>query len=50
MQLTNVDDDIARELAFYNQALSATQQAIQKFNDAGQPWLRQQDFYAEMVQ
>mmetsp|Transcript_2396 Transcript_2396/g.4013 ORF Transcript_2396/g.4013 Transcript_2396/m.4013 type:complete len:361 (-) Transcript_2396:378-1460(-) len=47
--LENVDDDIARELAFYNQALSAAQQAIQRFNDSGQPWLRPQDFYAEMV-
>mmetsp|Transcript_6237 Transcript_6237/g.13655 ORF Transcript_6237/g.13655 Transcript_6237/m.13655 type:complete len:338 (+) Transcript_6237:240-1253(+) len=48
-QVEDIDDDIARELAFYNQALSAAQEAIRRFQDAGQPWLRPPDYYAEMV-
>ena len=47
--MENVDDDIARELGFYNQALAAAQAAIQKFEEAGTPWLRPADYYAEMV-
>ncbi|GLC34406.1 hypothetical protein PLESTB_000731900 [Pleodorina starrii] len=45
----NVEDDLARELAFYNQALSAAQHAIRRFEEAGAPWLRPLDYYAEMV-
>ncbi|GFR44110.1 hypothetical protein Agub_g5272, partial [Astrephomene gubernaculifera] len=45
----NVEDDLARELSFYNQALSAAQQAIRRFEEAGVPWLRPLDYYAEMV-
>ncbi|GAX82022.1 hypothetical protein CEUSTIGMA_g9450.t1 [Chlamydomonas eustigma] len=45
----NVDDDLARELAFYNQALTSTHEAIRRFESAGSPWLRPTDYYAEMV-
>ena len=31
------------------QALQASQEAIRKFEAAGQPWLRPPDYYAEMV-
>ncbi|KAG2429818.1 hypothetical protein HXX76_010602 [Chlamydomonas incerta] len=48
-QVANVEDDLARELAFYNQALSAAQAAIRRFQGAGVPWLRPLDYYAEMV-
>ncbi|DBB00534.1 TPA: hypothetical protein ACH3X3_002233 [Trebouxia sp. C0006] len=48
-QVDSVDDDLARELAFYNQALGAAQQAICKFEAAGTPWQRPPDYYAEMV-
>ncbi|KAG2437056.1 hypothetical protein HYH02_011317 [Chlamydomonas schloesseri] len=48
-QVANVEDDLARELAFYNQALSAAQSAIRRFQAAGVPWLRPLDYYAEMV-
>ncbi|EFJ48581.1 hypothetical protein VOLCADRAFT_104643 [Volvox carteri f. nagariensis] len=45
----NIEDDLARELAFYNQALSSAQHAIRRFEEAGVPWLRPLDYYAEMV-
>ncbi|PNH11380.1 putative rRNA-processing protein EBP2 [Tetrabaena socialis] len=45
----NVEDDLARELAFYSQALSGAQVAIRRFEEAGTPWLRPLDYYAEMV-
>eukprot|EP00878_Enallax_costatus_P021073 GHUV01022294.1.p1 GENE.GHUV01022294.1~~GHUV01022294.1.p1 ORF type:complete len:344 (+),score=146.69 GHUV01022294.1:239-1270(+) len=48
-QVNDVDDDLGRELAFYNQALSATVEAISRFQAAGKPWLRPADYYAEMV-
>eukprot|EP00879_Flechtneria_rotunda_P012238 GHRR01012780.1.p1 GENE.GHRR01012780.1~~GHRR01012780.1.p1 ORF type:complete len:278 (+),score=128.67 GHRR01012780.1:234-1067(+) len=48
-QVTDVDDDLERELAFYNQALSATVEAIGRFQAAGTAWLRPPDYYAEMV-
>ncbi|KAL3162251.1 hypothetical protein ABBQ32_009950 [Trebouxia sp. C0010 RCD-2024] len=48
-EVDNVDDDLARELAFYNQALGAAQEAIRKFEAASTPWQRPPDYYAEMV-
>lgn len=49
IQVENIDDDLARELAFYNQALASAQDAIGRFEDAGVPWLRPVDYYAEMI-
>jgi rRNA-processing protein EBP2 len=45
----DVDDDLARELCFYNQALASAQQAAARFEAAGVAWHRPADYYAEMV-
>ncbi|KAJ4778577.1 rRNA processing protein EBP2 [Rhynchospora pubera] len=45
----DVNDDLARELAFYTQALDSTRVALSKFEKLGMPFLRPQDYYAEMV-
>lgn len=45
----NVDDDLERELAFYNQALADAKTAIRKLESGGTQWLRPTDYYAEMV-
>lgn len=47
--IENIDDDLERELAFYNQAADAAKQAIQRFEAAGVAWRRPADYYAEMV-
>jgi rRNA-processing protein EBP2 len=45
----DVNDDLARELAFYTQALDGTRQAFEKLQSMGLPFLRPPDYYAEMV-
>eukprot|EP00262_Sarcandra_glabra_P010946 TRINITY_DN2663_c0_g2_i2.p1 TRINITY_DN2663_c0_g2~~TRINITY_DN2663_c0_g2_i2.p1 ORF type:complete len:299 (+),score=94.60 TRINITY_DN2663_c0_g2_i2:128-1024(+) len=45
----DVNDDLARELAFYTQALEGTRQAFEKLQSMGLPFLRPPDYYAEMV-
>ncbi|XP_010927787.2 probable rRNA-processing protein EBP2 homolog isoform X1 [Elaeis guineensis] len=45
----DVNDDLARELAFYTQALDGTRQAFEKLQPMGIPFLRPPDYYAEMV-
>ncbi|KAL4385023.1 hypothetical protein GQ457_15G001520 [Hibiscus cannabinus] len=45
----DVNDDLARELAFYTQALEGTRLAFEKFESMGRPFLRPPDYYAEMV-
>ncbi|KAL4577185.1 hypothetical protein LXL04_013289 [Taraxacum kok-saghyz] len=45
----DVNDDLARELAFYNQALQGTREAFVKFETMKLPFLRPSDYYAEMV-
>lgn len=47
--LQNTEDDLERELAFYNQALEAAKTAIGRFEAAGIAWQRPADYYAEMV-
>ncbi|GAB4815830.1 hypothetical protein N2152v2_002876 [Parachlorella kessleri] len=60
VHIENVDDDLERELAFYNQAsllglttvgtaLEAAKLAIGRFEEAGIAWQRPPDYYAEMV-
>lgn len=44
-----VDDDLARELAFYRQALAAARAVAASADAAGVAWARPHDFYAEMV-
>ncbi|BDA45324.1 probable rRNA-processing protein EBP2 [Coccomyxa sp. Obi] len=48
-QVEDVDDDLARELAFYNQALAAARGAVKKLEAMGTKWQRPPDYYAEMV-
>ncbi|GLT76767.1 hypothetical protein SLA2020_484060 [Shorea laevis] len=45
----DVNDDLARELAFYTQALEGTRQAFENLQSMGLPFLRPSDYYAEMV-
>lgn len=45
----DVNDDLARELSFYTQALEGTRQAYKKLQSMGIPFLRPSDYYAEMV-
>ena len=42
-------DDLKRELAFYNQALSAVRVARQRFERLGVPHVRPDDYFAEML-
>lgn len=48
-QEVDVNDDLAREAAFYTQALEGTRQAFEKLQSRGLPFLRPFDYYAEMV-
>ncbi|XVE64109.1 hypothetical protein DITRI_Ditri07aG0075300 [Diplodiscus trichospermus] len=45
----DVNDDLARELAFYTQALEGARLAFEKFQSMGLPYLRLPDYYTEMV-
>eukprot|EP00250_Pteridium_aquilinum_P013469 c21359_g1_i2 orf=329-1480(-) len=45
----DVNDDLAREMAFYTQALEGTRDAYSKLLLSGTPFLRPPDYYAEMV-
>ncbi|KAI3918203.1 hypothetical protein MKX01_041523 [Papaver californicum] len=45
----DVNDDLTRELSFYNQALEGTRQAFEKLQKRNLPFLRPADYYAEMV-
>lgn len=48
-QEVDVNDDLAREAAFYTQALEGTRRAFEKLQSKGLPFLRPFDYYAEMV-
>lgn len=48
-QEVDVNDDLARELSFYTQALEGTREAFGKLQSMGIPFLRPSDYYAEMV-
>ncbi|KAF8028676.1 hypothetical protein BT93_E1353 [Corymbia citriodora subsp. variegata] len=48
-QEVDVNDDLARELSFYTQALEGTREAFGKLQSMGLPFLRPSDYYAEMV-
>jgi rRNA-processing protein EBP2 len=45
----DIHDDLKREVAFYNVALECVKQARKLCNDAGIPFSRPEDFFAEMV-
>ena len=48
-EVAAVDDDLARETAFYHQAAAAARAALASYEAAGVAWARPADFYAEMV-
>ncbi|ORZ35625.1 eukaryotic rRNA processing [Catenaria anguillulae PL171] len=48
-QIADVNDDLKRELAFYNQALATVVQARKVILSAGIPFSRPEDYFAEMV-
>lgn len=48
-EVEDVNDDVERELAFYNQALEAAKECIGRLEEAKVPWNRPRDYYAEMV-
>ena len=45
----DIHDDLKREVAFYNSALEAVHEARIKCKEAGIPFSRPEDFFAEMV-
>lgn len=47
--IADVSDDLARELAFYSQSLSAVQEARKALKAEGAPFTRPTDYFAEMV-
>ncbi|KAL1507076.1 hypothetical protein AB1Y20_007937 [Prymnesium parvum] len=49
LPLDDAEDDLKRELAFYNQALAAVKEAQQRFVRLGVPHVRPDDYFAEMV-
>ena len=49
LQRDDPDDDLKRELAFYNQALSAVRVAQERLDRLGIPHVRPDDYFAEMV-
>lgn len=48
-EIEDVENDLERELAFYNQAQRAAFEAISKFEKEGMTWRRPDDYLAEMV-
>lgn len=49
MDTDQVNDDLNRELAFYQQALQAAQKGRQWVKEAGVPFSRPDDYFAEMI-
>lgn len=47
--ISNVDDDLTRELAFYKQSLDAANEARTRLKREGVPFSRPPDYFAEMV-
>ena len=47
--VSNPNDDLSRELSFYQQALAAVEVARQKITSLGLPFTRPNDYFAEMV-
>ena len=45
----NVDDDLKREVAFYQHTLSAVKQGLSQLEQSKVPFMRPDDYYAEMV-
>ena len=47
--VADVNDDLARETHFYEQALGSANEAIRRLKELGVPVKRPRDYYAEMV-
>lgn len=47
--ISDINDDLHRELAFYKQSLDAATEARRMLNEEGVPFSRPTDFFAEMV-
>lgn len=47
--ISNVNDDLTRELAFYKQSLDAANEARTRLKKEGAPFSRPTDYFAEMV-
>lgn len=47
--ISNVNDDLTRELAFYKQSLDAANEARTRLKKEGVPFSRPADYFAEMV-
>lgn len=47
--ISNVNDDLTRELAFYKQSLDAANEARTRLKKEGVPFSRPTDYFAEMV-
>ncbi|XP_009780588.1 probable rRNA-processing protein EBP2 homolog [Nicotiana sylvestris] len=48
-EVVDVNDDCARDLSFYMQALEGVRRAFLNFQSKGEPFLRPCDYYGEMV-
>ena len=49
MEITDVNDDLTRELAFYKQCLDAANEGRALLEKEGVPFSRPNDYFAEMV-
>ena len=49
LELDDAEDDLKREMAFYNQALAAVTSAQGRMDRMGVPYLRPEDYFAEMM-
>jgi rRNA-processing protein EBP2 len=49
VEITDVEDDLGRELAFYKQCLSAAKEGRARLKKEGAPFSRPADYFAEMV-
>ena len=48
-EVPDINDDMARELAFYKQGVAAAHEAIARFSETSVSWRRPPDYYAESV-
>eukprot|EP00618_Florenciella_parvula_P019467 CAMPEP_0119489334 /NCGR_PEP_ID=MMETSP1344-20130328/14819_1 /TAXON_ID=236787 /ORGANISM="Florenciella parvula, Strain CCMP2471" /LENGTH=210 /DNA_ID=CAMNT_0007524367 /DNA_START=138 /DNA_END=766 /DNA_ORIENTATION=+ len=49
LNCTDVHDDLARELAFYEQALASVKDGRERLKAMNTPWKRPEDFFCEMI-
>ncbi|KAL0482954.1 rRNA-processing protein [Acrasis kona] len=49
LEVKNIEDDMERELAFYEQALLTAKEACHRLKELGIPTVRPDDYFAEMV-